>query len=112
VKSVAKCSAWVVFAALLCFAPCAFGQGTVHNRVTGAGSNVLRDAPSSFLAFAVGPSNDFWGEGGNKGCGDRREDRDCKAVPEGGTTLTYVLLAGLSCLGAMVLRFRRQAGVR
>lgn len=34
------------------------------------------------------------------------------AVPEGGTSLMYLLLAGLSCVGAMVLRYRRQAGVR
>jgi hypothetical protein len=30
-------------------------------------------------------------------------------VPEGGTALMYLLLAGLCCLGAMVLRSRRQA---
>jgi hypothetical protein len=32
-------------------------------------------------------------------------------VPEGGTPLMYLLLAGLSCVGAMVLRSRRQASM-
>ena len=32
-------------------------------------------------------------------------------VPEGGTPLMYLLLAGLCCFGAMVLRSRRQASM-
>src|ERR1017187_518197 len=34
------------------------------------------------------------------------------AVPEGGTALAYLLLAGLACFGAMVLRSRRQLCAR
>jgi len=34
------------------------------------------------------------------------------AVPEGGHTSTYLLLAGISCVGAMFLRFRNKASKR
>jgi hypothetical protein len=29
----------------------------------------------------------------------------CKAVPEGGSALVYVLGAGITCIGAMLVRF-------
>ena len=34
-------SSWMIFAAFLCFAPCALGQTSVHNKATGAASHVL-----------------------------------------------------------------------
>lgn len=34
------------------------------------------------------------------------------AVPEGGNTSTYLLLAGICCIGAMFLRFRNKASKR
>ena len=34
------------------------------------------------------------------------------AMPEGGTSWMYLLLAGLCCLGAIILRTHRKAGVR
>jgi len=42
-----------------------------------------------------------------KGCG-ARDDRDkkCRQVPEGGSTAAYLLGAGVTCIGAMVLRSR------
>ena len=45
-----------------------------------------------------------WGwdrSSGDKKCGGT-------AVPEGGTSLMYMSLAGLCCFGAMVYRLRRQ----
>jgi hypothetical protein len=114
-RSVWRFSALVFFAALLCFLPCAFGQGTANIQSTGPGNRVLNYVPSSFLAFAPGS--------GGLGDWHRRDpppppppicksDKGCAAVPEGGTAVMYLLLAGLSCLGAMALRSRRQACVR
>lgn len=49
------------------------------------------------LAFAGKPNND-------RRCDPRR--RNCHQVPEGGSALVYVLGAGLTCVGAMVVRAR------
>jgi hypothetical protein len=51
------------------------------------------------------------GNGGGCGYGQGYGNEKCKALPEGGTALMYLLLAGLSCLGAMFLRSRRQASM-
>ncbi len=113
-KSRARFSVLVVFAALLCLAPFAVGQGA-----TVAGNSVFNHAPSAFLIVALGPGN-FLDNNGDKGCrqGDNGgwdwfggDKKDCKstAVPEGGTSLIYLALAGLSCFGAIVYRTRRQA---
>jgi hypothetical protein len=133
-KSVARFSAFAVLAALMCFAPCAFGQRIVNVKGTVAGASVVNYAPS-FFAFTFGPGgrggdhgrggngngngngngcnnqggggNGWWGgNNGNNGGGG------CVAVPEGGTTLMYLLLAGLACFGAAALRSRRQAEAR
>jgi len=136
VKSITRFWASVAFAALLCFVPRAFGQGPVDGRVTRPGNNVLRYAPASFLAFNFGPggkgNGGGWGGGGGGngggggggkcgGGGDKGWDGwnggggkgggGCNQVPEGGAAITYVSLAGLCCLGAIFLRFRRQPGV-
>jgi hypothetical protein len=39
------------------------------------------------------------------GC-DARESAKCRQVPEGGSAATYLLGAGIACLGAMFLRSR------
>ena len=36
-------------------------------------------------------------------------ERKCEQVPEGGSATIYLLGAGLTCLGAMVIRSRSQA---
>jgi hypothetical protein len=53
--------------------------------------------------------------GGQNGCSgnqggwnDQVGGGKCTQVPEGGTALMYLLLAGLCCAGAMVLRQQRQ----
>ena len=40
------------------------------------------------------------------GCDAHRRDKDrhCQQVPEGGSTAVYLLGAGLTCFGAMLLR--------
>lgn len=37
---------------------------------------------------------------------DPRRDRRCQQVPEGGSAAVYLLGAGMTCLGAMVIRSR------
>jgi hypothetical protein len=132
-KSVARFSAWVAFAALLCFASSAFGQGTANLKIN-AGNRVLTYAPPSFLTFTFGPGGDHrsgdpayggnnsgnngcgnqgggWGGGGwnDQGWGGGNGGGGCTPVPEGGTSLMYIFLAGSSCFGAMLLRSRRQS---
>ena len=133
IKSVARFSAFAVFAALLCFAPCAFGQGIVNVKATVAGTSVVNYAPS-FFAFAFGPGDrggdhvrgnngggngcnnqnggggGWWG--GNNGNNGNNGGGGCVAVPEGGTTLMYLLFAGLACFGAAALRSRRKVAAR
>jgi hypothetical protein len=131
-KSVARFSALVAFAALLCFAPYAFSQGPDNVRVAGAGNSVRNYAPSGFLTFALSLGGNPKGgnpvNGGRNGCGNQGGrggwfgegwfggggGGGCAPVPvpEGGTALMYLLLAGLCCVGAMILRSRRPAGVR
>ncbi len=40
-------------------------------------------------------------------CNPRSKDVKCRQVPDGGSTLVYALGAGITCLGAMVIRSRR-----
>lgn len=120
-KSMVKLSA-VAFAAILCFASCAFGQDTVNSRVANAGFGAL-NAPSALFTIPLGFGGNN-GNNGNNGCsnkssnswdgwglGDGGNKGGCAAVPEGGTTLTYVSLAGLFCLGAFAFRRRRQSSI-
>ena len=46
----------------------------------------------------------FAGLGHDHGCDNRRSRKDCRQVPEGGSTAIYLLGAGLTCVGAMFLR--------
>jgi hypothetical protein len=60
-----------------------------------------------------------WDNNGGNGGGSCGYGRICEPqppspnahIPEGGAPLMYLLLAGLACLGAMVLRSRRQASM-
>ena len=45
------------------------------------------------------------GRGGDRGC-DPKRDRRCQQVPEGGSAAIYLLGAGITCLGAIVIRSR------
>ena len=49
--------------------------------------------PSAFAAPRVGR------------CDDRR-NRDCRPVPEGGSGMIYLLGAGITCAGAILIRSR------
>jgi hypothetical protein len=131
VKSMYRLSGLVAFVALLSFLPSAFGQSRANTRATGATQSVLNSAPT-LLAFALTSGHDLYnnngkgnngnnggyGNGGNGGgsCGYGKicapvPPSPNARVPEGGTALTYLLLAGLCCFGAMVLRSRRQASM-
>ena len=107
-KSMGKLSA-AVFAAVLFLTPCAFGQGTPNHM------GLVMNAPALFTLPVV-----LDNQNGNNGCSKQanqgwwdwgfRDDNQggCKTVPEGGTTLTYLSLAGIFCVGAFVLRPRRE----
>ncbi len=107
---------------MLCFLPSAFGQSPVNS----ATHSVRTYQTPNFLAFALTSGSDLYNKGGksNNGGGNNGWNNNggnggacsysdgkgekCAAVPEGGTPIMYLLLAGFSCLGAMVLRSRRQ----
>jgi hypothetical protein len=128
-KSAARFSAWAALAALLCFAPCALGQGTGNTKGTQVGNSGLNYAASSFLTFTLTAGGhhkdgDGWGGGnggggngggnggGGNGCGNQGGGGGwggggCTPVPEGGNALMYLSLAGICCFGAMIFRLRR-----
>jgi hypothetical protein len=130
-KSFYRFSMWAAVAVVLCFAPSVFGQSKVNVKVMNSGSGVLHSAPVGFLALTFGPGGNhgFGGNGGgnnggyggnqgnggnqngcgNQGWNDRVGGGKCTQVPEGGTALMYLLLAGLCCAGAMALRPQRNA---
>jgi hypothetical protein len=116
VKSLYRVSFLASFAAFLCFLPCASGQSTANLKITGSRHAALNVEPSNVLALALTKGDSFFNNNKNgKGGCDSRDDKwggKCQAVPEGGMPLMYLLLAGLSCLGGMVLRSRRQASMR
>ncbi len=41
-----------------------------------------------------------------KGCGAHDRDQKCRQVPEGGSMAAYLVGAGVTCLGATVVRSR------
>jgi hypothetical protein len=102
-NSLAKFSLWLVLATLFCVAPGAFAQGRTNPLLASHVRNVTSYAfTSTFLFDPIGKAGD-----NNKKC-DPQGRNKCAAVPEGGSTLMYLLLASLTCFGAMVLRSRRQ----
>lgn len=130
-KSLGKLS-MIALAAVLCFAPCAFGQGTARGMVTNvssslAGHSILSHAVPGFLTFAFDRDRHHGGGdgGGNNTCGsqggngwDNKGDRDwgggnngggnCQSVPEGGSNLMYLFLASLACFGALFVQSLRK----
>jgi hypothetical protein len=100
-NSLKKFSLWLVLSTLFCFAP--FAQARTNPLLASHVRNVTSYAfTSTFLFHPIdkGPDN-------NHKCDPRRSK--CAAVPEGGPALMYLLLASLTCFGAMVLRSRRQS---
>lgn len=115
-KYLYRVSGLVCFAALLCFLPCASGQSTGNLKVTDSAHTVLGVEPLNFSAFALTNGGDLFKNDKNSknGCassGDKWGGK-CAAAPEGGTSILYLLLAGFSCLGGIVLRSRRQVSMR
>jgi hypothetical protein len=126
-KSVARVSAWMVFAAVLCCAPCAFGQGTVSKGTQRAGVSRLNHASASFLVLSIAPiiyghgSNNGDNGNGGSGCSNQGGPRGWESggwngggsgcatsVPEGGSAWTYLFMAGFCCAGGLLLRWQRQ----
>jgi hypothetical protein len=114
VKFSCRISGLVSFAAFLCFLPCASGQSVANVKVTGSG-RFLNVEPSNVLALALTKGDDFYknfNKNGNTCDGRKGQSDKCAAVPEGGASLMYLLLAGLFCLGGFVLRSRWQMSLR
>jgi hypothetical protein len=117
----------MALAALLAFAPSASAAGAPSRN---AAVGILNQVPAAVLIFAADPGNNIrrgdvvngndscdgnqdwgndnwgwggggWGSGGNGGGG-------CSSVPEGGSGLAYLALAGLCCAGAIGFKLRRQ----
>jgi len=131
-RSVARVSAWMAFAAVLYCAPCAFGQGTIGKRMPSAGVSLLNHAPASFLVLIVPPVVDGHGgnfgnggscgnqgggptgwvnggwNGGGGGSGNGGGGGCSTSVPEGGSTWMYLLMAGFCCAGALLFGSKRQ----
>jgi hypothetical protein len=115
-KSAARFSVLIVFATLFCFAPLALGLSTVSAHSGDGGTFLLSNSSSSIFALTFSSALDPKGGHHHKrdGCDNRDGSWDggCSAVPEGGTALVYLSLAGLSCLGAAIFWVRRQARPR
>jgi hypothetical protein len=103
-NSLTKFSLRLVLATLFCFAPGAFAQGRTNPPLASHVRTVTSYAFTS--TFLFDPIDK--GEDKNHNC-DPHGRNKCAAVPEGGSALIYLLLAGVTCFGAMVLRSRRQS---
>jgi hypothetical protein len=105
-NSLAKFSLWLVLATLFCLAPGASAQGRTNARLASHVGNVTGYSFTS--TFMFDPLDK--GENNNHKCNPHSNGSNkCAAVPEGGSALMYLLLASLTCCGAMVLRSRRQS---
>ena len=108
-NSAKNCSLLLISFLFFCFAPCAFGQPISHfpsqpvqHRITSY------PLPLTFLFSSPG-----WDDPGKKDhdphkCDPGNDRKDCVAVPEGGSALAYLLLAGMTCACVIVLRSRRR----
>lgn len=130
---------WAGFASVmvLCCVSFAFGESDGHNQSLDVTSGSSLPASLLISALAPGgnlhrakPQNGGWGGGGGGGgCGGNGGwsstgnsgtggwggggnggNGGC-GVPEGGNSLGYLLIAALSCIGAMIYRARRQNAV-
>jgi len=121
VKPLCRVSVLVSFAAVLFFLPSAFGLNAANSKLAGSGPTVRNFEPSNFLALALTSGEDFFKD--NKDSKDKKDNgcnasgqkwgNNCsKALPEGGTSVMYLLLAGLACLVGMALRSRREVSIR
>jgi hypothetical protein len=99
----AKFSLRLVLATLFCFAPGAFAQGRTNPLPASHVRNVTSYGFTSTFLF------DPFDNRKNKKPTCNPHDPKCATVPEGGSALMYLLLASLTCFGAMVLRSRRQS---
>jgi|SRR5579863_7894865 len=127
--SKSRLSSWFALAALLCCAPIAFGEGTPKmstnhpSPVALAATQLQNDHIKLGIDGVKGNDNGWgdggwgggwggggwggggWGGGGNGGGGNGGGGG--VPVPEGGSNLIYLALAGLSCVGAMAFRSRQ-----
>jgi hypothetical protein len=93
IREMLRRSSYVAAVTVLCFGPGAFAQGSSTS--VASASAVTRSAG----VFVLYPFRE----------GKRKKDKDKKGVaaPEGGSAALYLLLAGLTCCGAMFMRSRQ-----
>jgi hypothetical protein len=110
-KSIARLSVWVLLMGSLCFAPSALAQSSGGHH--GSHSNDNGGSCGNQGGGGGGWGGGGWGGGGwdGGGWGGGGNGGGCTPVPEGGTTLMYLSIAGLCCCGALVVRSRKQTGV-
>jgi len=106
-NSLVKFSLWLVLVTLFCFATGSFAQGRTNSPMASHVRNVTSYTFTS--TFLFGPIDK--GPDKSHKCNPHGPNK-CAAVPEGGSPLMYLLLGGLTCFGAMVLRSRRQVGAK
>ncbi len=108
-KTVTKLSIWLGVVAVACFGFTLEASARSADGINAAGAVSSQFAGDNFLSWrtvATGQVVGFF-------TSPLREDRDHKkkkeTVPEGGSPLLYLALAGLSCFGAMIIRSRIKA---
>jgi hypothetical protein len=87
--------------------------GVLPSKLTGQALTLYNAAISMYTAGKISLSQfaNLWIYTPNpRGPGEAQEMWGMVAVPEGGAALAYLFLAGLTCLGAMVLRSRKRLG--
>ncbi|SRR5258708_6609791 len=91
----------------LCFAPSVLSQRSADRNLSSSGQHSA--LPLAFF-FGSPALHDLGNSGPDRG-GCKSDDRQkkCVAVPEGGSALGYLVLAGLTCACAIGLRSRRLA---
>lgn len=98
-KAICRVSGWLLVLVLVaCLVPSAFGTSGKWNREIGSSANHLVFANASAVGVVNAALNP-WGE----------KHRRKVTVPEGGSSLLYLGLAGIACLGAVVWRARWRA---
>jgi hypothetical protein len=107
-KSLTRLSAWIILAGILSLSPVAFAQPAsrqpVQRNSDQGGGNGCGNQGGGGNGWGGGWGWDGWGGGGGGNNGG------CTTVPEGGTALLYLAIAGLCCFGAAVVRSRQQIG--
>jgi hypothetical protein len=91
----------------------AYGDTTTYNAIFGPGGLLATAAGNSYSLGEFANFHIITPEVGGKTCtAGNCSEQEFFSVPEGGAALGYLIMAGLACLGAMIVRSRRQVCLR